>query len=145
MIRVPTSLCVLAICIFIFGCEGETITESEIDQGGGGGLPTFTFTAIQTQIFTPTCATTNCHVGQFPQQGLDLSAGNAYSEIVNVQSTEMQSLLLVKPGSSSESYLINKLRGTGITGLRMPNGQPALSTTVIDSIAAWIDRGAANN
>jgi hypothetical protein len=51
----------------------------------------------------------------------------------------------VYPNKSDSSYIINKIRGTNIQGERMPINRPQLSDAVIDSITAWIDRGALNN
>jgi hypothetical protein len=73
---------------------------------------------------------------------LILTAGNAYANLVNVPSIQMQSILRVKPGDSNNSWLIKKLRAEGTT-VMPPNGQ--LSVAIIDSIAKWIDKGAAND
>jgi cytochrome c553 len=48
---------------------------------------------------------------------------------------------LLKPGKSSESYLLARLRGEGDEP-RMPAKAPALSSAQIALIAAWIDAGA---
>ena len=48
----------------------------------------------------------------------------------------------VKPFESENSYLIRKLRGQG-TSVMPPSGQ--LKAAVIDSVVAWIDKGALNN
>lgn len=48
----------------------------------------------------------------------------------------------VEPGTSADSLLVNKIRGTGIDGQRMPLGKAPLSNDVIARIAAWIDEGA---
>jgi len=98
-----------------------------------------TFTSIQNELFTPTCAKSGCHAGW---QSPDLSAGKAYGNLYNVTSSEDQSLLRVKPFDSNNSLLVRKLRGQG-TSVMPPTGQ--LSAAVIDSVVAWIDRGALNN
>ncbi|MBM3262485.1 MAG: hypothetical protein FJY97_03545 [candidate division Zixibacteria bacterium] len=99
-----------------------------------------TFSAIQSQVFTPQCALSGCHAGT---ETPNLSAGVAYNNIVNVAST--QTLDYIEPGNSTTSYLYKKLTGSGIVGNAMPRGGAALSTARLDSIRAWIDRGAANN
>src|SRR5438552_10792114 len=43
-------------------------------------------------IFTARCALPACHSGPFPTQGLNLSDGSAYADIVNVMSTERPDL-----------------------------------------------------
>jgi hypothetical protein len=65
----------------------------------------------------------------------------SYGNLVNVASNE-SALLRVKPGASSESWLIRKLEGDGTT--RMPLIGGSLTAAEIDTIRAWIDRGANN-
>ena len=50
------------------------------------------------------------------------------------------------PGDPDASYLIHKLEGrAGITGDRMPQGGPFLSSADIAVIRSWIQAGAQNN
>lgn len=99
---------------------------------------------VQAQIFTPTCAISNCHVGPSPRAGLDLSAtGSVRDRLVNQPST--QSLKpLVAPGDLGNSYLYDKVVGAMLdVGLeRMPFGGPPLSQSELDLIADWIIDGA---
>ncbi len=104
----------------------------------------FTFTEIQGQVFTATCAASGCHAATAPQQGMSLAAP-AYANIVNVASTEVPSLLRIKPGDSANSYLVQKIAGTAAVGGRMPLGGPFLDATTIARIRAWVDAGAPNN
>jgi len=102
---------------------------------------TATLSMIQSQIFTPRCS--GCHP---PNQGLDLEAGNAFGSIVNVSSSEQPSLLRVKPGDPDNSYLYKKVLGAaGISGSRMPQGGPFLTSTQLQLIRDWILAGAQNN
>jgi hypothetical protein len=97
-------------------------------------------------IFTSNCALSGCHVGQGAQQGMDLSAGSAYNNIVNVKSKENPSFNRVTPFKSDSSYLYFKISGIGsFSGSRMPYGRPPLSTADIEIIKSWIDQGASNN
>ncbi len=48
----------------------------------------------------------------------------------------------IEPGASAESYLVKKMRGTGIEGQRMPLGKAPLPNDVIAIVARWIDEGA---
>ena len=98
-----------------------------------------TFSSIQNELLSPTCALSGCHGGV---QDPNLSTGKSFGNIVNVASIENQSLLRVKPFDSNNSLLVRKLRGQN-TSVMPPAGQ--LSAAVIDSVAAWIDRGALNN
>ena len=75
----------------------------------------------------------------------NLSAGNSYSQLVNVQAQFLfTDKMRVSPDSSSQSALILTLT-TSNPGQRMPQGGTPLSSAVIDSIRKWIDDGALNN
>ena len=110
------------------------------DTGNGPDLTSATFTAVQQEVLTPTCAISGCHNGS---ESPNLSAGVAFNNIVDVQSS--QGLDYIEPGNPDNSYLVKKLEGTGIAGLRMPRGATALSAAAIDSIRAWVTDGASNN
>ena len=107
--------------------------------------PAATLTEVQTQIFTPTCATSGCHTGASPAQGMDLSAGQTFSNTVNVLSTEDGDFDRVEPGDPDNSYLVQKVEGSASSGGRMPLGQPALSNDEIQLIRSWIADGAQDN
>ncbi len=107
--------------------------------------PTATFTRVQNEIFTPTCAAIGCHDSLGHQQGMILSPGRAYAMIVGVPSTEMSSLDRIKPDDFANSYLYRKITGVGITGVQMPNGGPYLSDVQIKLVRDWIRRGAPND
>jgi len=97
---------------------------------------------VQSQVFSASC--TSCHSGSSPSQGLNLSAGAAYGNTVNVASTQVPSLDLVEPGDADSSYLMQKLEGTAQTGAQMPNGGPYLNSTLRQLVRDWIDAGAQN-
>jgi len=102
---------------------------------------TATLSAIQAQIFTPRCS--GCHP---PNQGMDLQAGTSFGSIVNVNSSEQPSLMRVKPGDPDNSYLYKKVAGAaGISGSRMPQGGPFLTSAQLQLIRDWILAGAQNN
>ena len=100
-------------------------------------------------IFTARCALPACHSGPFPTQGLNLSDGSAYADIVNVMSTERPDLKLIDPGSTSMSYLWWKAGeappGQMIMGAPMPFLQAPLSPEQMATIRDWITEGAPNN
>jgi uncharacterized protein YjdB len=97
-------------------------------------------------IFTANCALSGCHAGASPEQGMNLSAGQAYNAIVNVPSVQQPSLMRVLPGNPDNSYLVRKIEGTpSITGSRMPLGGPFLTASQIATIRTWISQGAPNN
>ncbi len=96
-------------------------------------------------ILSANCATSGCHAGSSPQQGMDLSTGKAYSNIVNVLSIEIPTYYRVKPSYSDSSFLYFKITGNSIAGARMPYQRASLSTSDIQTIKDWIDQGAKNN
>ena len=139
----------LALCaslqILLAAC-GTVKTPTEPPEAPPDVTP-FTFSQIQTQIFTPTCAKDGCHAASTGQEGLVLEPGVSYGLLVNHPASENSTLDRVEPGFPERSYLILKLRGDpSITGDRMPqDGPPYLSTEQIEGIAAWIRTGAPNN
>lgn len=95
-------------------------------------------------IFSGNCALGGCH-NAAASAGLNLTAGQAYSNLVNVASTQSPDDTRVIPFSASESYLIVKLEGRQSIGARMPLGSSALSANQIQNIKNWIERGARDN
>jgi hypothetical protein len=102
-----------------------------------------TLASIQANIFSTSCALSGCHSGGSPQQGMNLSSGQSFANIVNVASAEQPALMRVKPGDSADSYLFRKITGAvGITGAQMPLTGGALTAAQIAAIRDWIDAGA---
>ncbi|HTV79095.1 MAG TPA: Ig-like domain-containing protein [Steroidobacteraceae bacterium] len=100
------------------------------------------FQSIQDNVFTPIC--TRCHSGADAPEGLQLDAAHSYALLVGVPSAEVPAQLRVKPGDPGDSYLIQKLQGSGgIVGAQTPFGGPYLPQSTIDVIAQWISAGAA--
>ena len=131
---------------FLFLACGKLKEPTAPDVGGGEPIdPTATFTRVQNEIFTPTCARIGCHdrVGQQSQQ--ILVAGQAYANTVNHPSVEMPQLMRVLPNDPANSYLYRKITGTGITGDRMPQTLPPLTDAQIKLVRDWIRRGAPND
>ena len=97
-------------------------------------------------IFDRSCATSFCHAGTRPQQGMSLEAGKSYDNIVNVTSNEAASAMRIKPFDAENSYLYRKLEGEqadlGGSGSQMPSGKPALAADQIKLIEDWINQGA---
>ena len=112
----------------------------------GANDTTPTLSNIQTTIFNASCAVSGCHRGSDAPLGLDLSAGNAHDNLVNVSSQEVPDLLRVEPGNPDDSYLVRKIEGgPNIVSERMPRGRPPLSDEQIQLIRAWIEDGAPAN
>ena len=80
---------------------------------------------------------------------MNLSAGQAYQNIVGVPSVELPAFDRIEPGQPDQSYLVHKIQGTqasvGGSGQRMPLGGSPLSQDDIDAIRAWVNAGAPNN
>jgi hypothetical protein len=125
--------------LFFISCEESIQGPDDENNNGGSSNMRATFSSIQANVFTPTCALAGCHGGS---QSPNLSVGQAYNNLVNKASSQNPSMMRVKPGESSNSYLMKKLNGDG-TSIMPPSGQ--LSQAKIDSIALWIDTGASNN
>jgi hypothetical protein len=115
------------------------------DGNGDGGQVT-TFSSLQNDFFTPTCARAGCHNSTSAQAGLVLAAGQSFGNLVNAASTQVAGLNRVTPNDPENSYLIKKLRGDAdISGSRMPQGGPFLSDEQIGRFIEWIDSGAPDN
>ena len=136
----------LAACaVSLAGCAGNGMG---LDQNGRpsppggniGGVLTADFDSIQQHVFTPIC--TVCHAGGSAPQGLRLDSVNSYALLVGVPSTEVPSVLRVKPGDPDHSYIIQKLEGHAAVGAQMPLGGPYLDAATIAVIRQWITDGA---
>jgi len=124
-----------------FYCDG--------DNGYNGNEPETpisdpSFSSHIQPIFTNNCALGGCH-NSTAQEGLNLSQGVAYSNIVNVASTQVPASMRVLPGDAANSYLVKKIEGTQTVGVRMPKDRSALSSVSIQNIKNWVNRGAKNN
>jgi hypothetical protein len=98
---------------------------------------------IQT-IFTTSCALSGCHAPGSAQGGLVLASGQAYANIVNVDSTEIPAKKRIVPGDAANSYLVLKIEGNQTSGSRMPPNGP-LDSNRIQNIKNWVAKGAKNN
>src|SRR6266704_2828357 len=87
-----------AVILGAAGCgSGRTITSSSIQ-----GPPSHVDFATQIQpIFTQNCALSGCHSAEYATQDLILEAGQAYANIVNVESVEVGPRKRVEPGNSA--------------------------------------------
>ena len=128
------------VAAFLAGCSG----------GEGSGLadqpplPPFgaSSSAIQANVLAPTCAAAGCHQGAGAPQGLRLDDVNSYGLLVNVASSQVNTILRVAPNDPDNSYLIQKLEGTASVCAQMPLNAPALTQSTIDVIRQWITDGA---
>jgi hypothetical protein len=87
-------------------------------------------------IFRLNCAW--CHGGKKPKKNMRLEPGVWEKSIINVPSSERESLKIVDPGEPENSYLLMKIRGDrSILGDQMPPGFP-LNNREIQIIRQWI-------
>jgi hypothetical protein len=150
LVPLASRVCVVLASLVIAACagngEGLDANGRPLVPGSGGSLPPLSadFDSIQANIFTPICSV--CHVGGSAPEGLRLDAADSFNLLVSVPSTEVPSLLRVKPGDPDNSYIIQKLEGLAAVGAQMPDGcptsQPCLTTSTIAFIRQWITNGA---
>jgi hypothetical protein len=131
---------------WLCACSGSGVGLDSNGQplsgsSSGGTVPlSADFDSIQANVFTPICSV--CHIGATAPQGLMLDAAHSYDLLVGVPSTEVPSVLRVKPGDPANSYIIQKLEGHAAVGGQMPLGETPLPATTIAFIAQWITDGA---
>lgn len=138
---------ILAIAALALGaCSGGSGNDNNNGNAGNPNPPPTTFdpvfSAIQANVFTPTCATSGCHAGGSAPQGLRLDEANSYGLLVGQASSEVPATLRVAPGDPDNSYLIQKLEGTASVGAQMPLNAAPLPQSTIDIIRQWITDGA---
>jgi hypothetical protein len=104
------------------------------------------FAADVQPIFSANCAFPGCHAAPVPMANMNLSAGLAYGNVVNVASFEVPTLVRVLPGDPANSYLYMKITNApGIQGVPMPFGAFPLPAAQIATIGNWITQGARND
>ena len=120
-------------------CSGPTTSTDMVFDAAAEGPATFA--QVQETIFDVSCASSGCHGRRaWP----NLSAGQAYDNIVNVESS--RGIALVKPGGPDNSYLYLKLLpDADIDGARMPPGGSYLTPDMLETVRAWIENGAPND
>jgi len=134
------------ISVWLGGCSGSGAgldsNGQPLSAPGAGATPPLSadFDSIQANVFTPICSV--CHVGATAPQGLMLDAAHSYNLLVSIPSTEVPSILRVKPGDPANSYIIQKLEGHAAVGGQMPLGETPLPAATIAFIAQWITDGA---
>jgi hypothetical protein len=143
--RSGLALCVLLVAACAGNGEGLDSNGRPLVPGSSPPPPlSADLQSIQENIFTPICSV--CHAGGTAPEGLRLDAADSFNLLVGVPSTEVPSLLRVKPGDPDNSYIIQKLEGHQAVGSQMPfgcpNTQPCLTASTIAFIRQWITNGA---
>ena len=123
---------VFFVLLFIFACEDQITSECDTNDRTETTMPA-QFNAIKETIFNARCI--SCHSGSVTSGNLNLSSGSAYSQLISKN--------LVLPGDSKSSILYIRLNGKDPNMVMPPSGK--LAQVLVDSVAAWIDKGALNN
>lgn len=142
MVTHSRSLLLLVLVVGAAACGSDSPTAPTPTTPAAGSLMP-TLSSIQSVVFNDSCV--GHHGDHATEANLDLTTGQSFSNLVNVQSTQV-AFDLVEPNDAENSYLIHKLDGrAGIVGDRMPPAGPFLSQADVDVIKQWINAGARNN
>ena len=147
---------VIAVACWIEGTadEGGAETNSVIDYDGcayaaelatppsGGGA---TLSGHVQPIFDQACAFAGCHSNATPAAGLDLTAGNSRDALLGVASMQNPEVPLVTAVNPTNSYLMTKVTGAGVSGQQMPLNGEALNESQLEILRTWIIQGAPDN
>lgn len=91
-------------------------------------------------IIKQNCSVSGCHMGKYPQMGLNLESGKFPQTVVDVPSTERPSLKIIDSQNPEKSYLLMKIKGSPeIVGKQMPMSRTPLSSENIRTIQDWIE------
>ena len=128
-------LCVIAAPLLMLGAcggsSGSTAISTMPPATSQAPPPLMaTFDSIQSNIFTPLCS--SCHSGANPAANLDLDAAHSYNDLINVPSTEQPTIVRVKPGDPTDSFLVQHIQKEG----------DGASATDLSFIEQWITAGA---
>ena len=128
--------------------DGDTETSNADTETTGEVVPDFD--ADIQPVLESACL---CHFSPMPGGDmtapyLNLNAGFAVGELVDVDSVQVPGMLRVAPGDPESSYLVHKLRGThaDVGGPADTDPMPPLAPLPdedITRIEAWIAAGAA--
>ncbi|MDB4916386.1 MAG: hypothetical protein JWM95_4030 [Gemmatimonadetes bacterium] len=144
----------LALCSVSWLACGGGATGDGSTGGPSVQVPTdnvASFDRLQTELFTPSCATANCHVGSSAQAGLILTPDAAYANLVGVAPTNTNAISdgmrRVMAGKPDSSLLYRKLvMAAGFNahdyGNPMPTGTAGVSIGQLEFVRQWIAAGA---
>jgi hypothetical protein len=129
--RLSLPFCLAALALTT-GCPGDTLEPS--------------LTAIQDEVFSPSCAFSSCHGGANPESGLDLTtAALSYASLVGVDGVDSSMVRVVAGDAESSLLYRTMLEEVDNVGL-MPKGNlEPLEQYKLDGIRQWINDGALDN
>jgi hypothetical protein len=131
--------------------QGGAATNGPVTTGAPNCVPgdPLSFAKDIQPIFTESCAVSMCHNASTRKEGLDLSEGRAWNEIVGQATKQCNgSKVLIRPKNPEGSYLLDKMRDEDLCGTskRMP---PPTSTQLfngeVKKIERWVCQGALDN
>jgi hypothetical protein len=138
------------IMIFIFCMSSCTKNTNEVISESTSAKDSWSI--IQENILTPTCATSGCHAStndaNYAQHNLLLTSATAYDNLINIiaknPAAKTAGLVRVKPGDFMSSLLYQKVdcQTTLKYGALMPLGGTNLTLGQIEFIKQWIIKGA---
>lgn len=111
--------------------------EAGTSSGTAGSAPSGACGDVVTRILVPSCGGTGCHSALAPQQDLDLVSPGLASRVVGVPA-KLCLQVLVDPQNPEQSLMYQKLLPQPQCGAQMPLARPALSSTDIACVLAWI-------
>jgi hypothetical protein len=162
IVRPISSPSVLVIGLFILACSSPESDDTGGDDMGSdvgdvaedaasadafatpacSGGDSVSFAADVQPILTANCTSTQCHDAVGSAAQLDLTAGNAHAELVDVPAFQCSRSRVVA-GDLDQSYLVNKLTGVDMcSGTLMPKADMRLSDSELEIIFVWICAGA---
>lgn len=100
---------------------------------------------LREKLLVPTCATTQCHAGEDPAEGLDLSLEPVQlaARLLQPAQQSPSGMPLITPGSIGASYLLLKVALTDpLRGARMPKNEAPIEDCMQEALRAWIIQGA---
>ncbi len=145
-----TAIILTAMIIVSFSMESCNKNTNQAVAGGTSAKDSWTI--IQDNILTPSCATSGCHAStsdaNYVQHNLLLTSATAYENLINIISknaaAKTAGLVRVKPGDYINSLLFQKIdcQATTQYGALMPLGGTNLTMGQIEFIKQWIIKGA---
>ena len=89
-------------------------------------------------IIKQNCSVAGCHMGKYPQMGLNMEPGKFPGTVVDVPSAERPSLKIIDSQNPEKSYLLVKIKGSPeIVGKQMPLSRTPLPSESIQTIEDW--------
>jgi hypothetical protein len=139
--RISSKWIILCLVTLAVGCakdEGPIFIPKAVVPGEA--IDTAYFSTEVLPIFTQHCWTCHPDMG-----GLDLGANMAFSNLVNVTSTNHAPDIRVVPGDPMASVLWHKVSQSPTYGLTMPPNGTFLTDEELRTIRDWIEQGAYDN